>query len=378
LVVALLAAAVFLASWVMLDHWFFSHGRIVDTPYYQSYGLSMRNGEVPYRDFAVDYPPGALPVFLAPTYVGEPTWIVDYQRWFARLMAVCGLLVLAFVLLARPPVHGIVLVAVSPLLVGALILTRFDLWPAAFVAAGVAALLADRHRLGWFALGCAFTAKLYAVVLLPLALVWTLRRRGRRELAACALGWLAIVAVAFLPFAIVAPHGLWEGLWGQVSRPLQIESLAAAFLTTFGHPADAVSHHSIGLVGQGGLEAATAVVELAALIALWVAFARGPFERDRFVRYAAAAVCAFVVFGKVLSPQYLIWLVPLVALVRGSRGIAAGALLAAAMVLTQYWFAAPRYEAYGRDYSYAALVLLRDLLLAALLVVLALPRYSRA
>src|SRR5690242_4837713 len=92
LVVAVLAAAVFVASWAMLDHWFFSHGRIVDTPYYQSYGLSMRNGEVPYRDFAFDYPPGALPVFLAPTYVGEPTWIVDYQRWFARLMAVCGLL----------------------------------------------------------------------------------------------------------------------------------------------------------------------------------------------------------------------------------------------------------------------------------------------
>ena len=121
--VGILAAAVFLASWVMLDHWFFSHGRIVDTPYYQSYGLSMRNGEVPYRDFAVDYPPGALPVFVAPTYVGTPTWIVDYQRWFARLMAVCGMRVLAFVLLARPPVHGVVLVAVSPLLAGALILT---------------------------------------------------------------------------------------------------------------------------------------------------------------------------------------------------------------------------------------------------------------
>jgi uncharacterized membrane protein len=376
--VALLAVAVFLASWVMLDHWFFSHGRIVDTPYYQSYGLSMRNGEVPYRDFEVDYPPGALPVFLAPTYVGTPTWIVDYQRWFARLMALYGVLVLVFVVLARPPLHGIVLVAISPLLAGALILTRFDLWPAACVAAGVAALVADRHRLGWLALACAFTAKLYAVVLLPLAVVWTLRRRGRRELEWGVLIWLTTVAVVVLPFAIVAPYGLWESLWGQVSRRLQIESLAAAFLTTFGRPTDAISHNSIALVGQGGLEAATTAVELATLIALWVAFARGPVERERFVRYGAACVCAFVVFGKVLSPQYLIWLVPLVALVRGSRGITAAALLAAAMVTTQYWFAAPRYEAYGRDYSYAELVLLRDLMLVTLLATLALPRYSRA
>src|SRR5262249_40720286 len=155
------------------------------------------------------------------------------------------------------------------------------------------------------------------------------------------------------------------------------ESLGAAFLTTFGNPTAEVSHHSIGLVGQGGVAAATTLVELAALAALWVAFPRGPAERGRFLRYSAASVCAFVALGKVLSPQYLLWLVPLVALVRGARGLAAAALLAAALILTQYWFAAPRYEAYGHDFSYAGLVLLRDVMLVALLATLALPRYSR-
>jgi len=139
-------------------------------------------------------------------------------------------------------------------------------------------------------------------------------------------------------------------------------------------PVQAQDTPSIGLMGQGVLETVTTIVELAVLTALWVAFARGPAERGRFLRYAAACVCAFVVFGKVLSPQYLIWLVPLVALVRGSRGLAAAALLASAMVTTQYWFAAPRYEAYARDYSYAELVLLRDLMLVALLAALAFPR----
>ena len=47
---------------------------------------------------------------------------------------------------------------------------------------------------------------------------------------------------------------------------------------------------------------------------------------------------AFVALGKVLSPQFLIWLVPLVPLVRGRRGLAAAAMLGAAMLLTQAWF----------------------------------------
>ena len=61
-----------------------------------------------------------------------------------------------------------------------------------------------------------------------------------------------------------------------------------------------------------------ALAQAAALVALWIAFARGPATRERLIRYAAACICAFVAFDKVLSPQYLLWLIPVVPLVRGS------------------------------------------------------------
>src|SRR5262249_19099639 len=157
-------------------------------------------GAMPYRDFAVEYPPGALPVFVVPTYFGHPTALSTYDTWFARLMAVCGLACVAFVLLARPPTSGIVLVAVSPLLVGPLVMTRYALWPAAFVAASVAAFVHDRHRLGWLALALAVTAKLYAIVLLPVALVWTLRRRGREEVGRGLAIFAVTVVAVFAPF----------------------------------------------------------------------------------------------------------------------------------------------------------------------------------
>ena len=107
------AAAVFLGSWAALGHSFYAHGRISDTGFYQGYGLQMRLGAVPYRDFEVDYPPGSLPAFLVPTYVGHPTDPADYDRWFARLMEVCGLATLGLVMLARAPARGIAFVAIS-------------------------------------------------------------------------------------------------------------------------------------------------------------------------------------------------------------------------------------------------------------------------
>jgi hypothetical protein len=371
-VAALVAAAgLFLCSWAFLHTSVYSAHQLVDTPTYERYGDAMRAGQVPYRDFAVEYPPGALPVFVAPAYAG------GYATAFGWLMAALGVACLVLVALAGAPWWSVGFVAISPLLVGSLAFSRFDFWPAALLAGALAALLGDRDRLGWGLLGAAVAAKLYPAAVVPLAVVWTLRRRGRRELVVSGAIGAAVLAVAFVPFLVLSSGGLWSSLAGQLSRPLQIESLAASVLTTFGHPVVVDSHGSQGLAGHGVAAALSSLAAAAVLVALWIAFARGPADRRRLARYAAACICAFVVFGKVLSPQYLIWLVPLVALVGGRRGLAAIGLLAAALLATQAWF--PRhYWDYVDRFDRAWVVLARNMLLLGLLAVLSLPRPARA
>ena len=192
-----------------------------------------------------------------------------------------------------------------------------------------------------------------------------------------------MAAVAFVTLADVAPRGVWASLHGQASRPLQVESLGAAFLTTFGHPQIVTSHGSQNLVGHDAVGELLTALVVASLVALWIAFACGSATPERLVRYAAASVCAFVAFDRVLSPQYLLWLIPLVPLVRGVRGAIAAALLTLACVLTQVWFPR-RYFEYVDTFHLAGVVLARDLVLVALLAVLsftprpapALPRSS--
>jgi uncharacterized membrane protein len=366
----LAAVIVLLTSWIAVRHGFYANDLIGDTAIYREKASLVRHGQVPYRDFPFEYPPGALPVLVAPIYLGS------YQVAFGWLMAACAVLTLVLVALERPA--AAFFVAVSPLLVGALVLNRFDFWPALLAAAAVVALARDRHALGWAALGAAFAAKLWAVSLVPVAVVWTLRRAGRDRLARAVGAGSAVVAIAFVPFAVLAPHGLWQSIWGQISRPMQIESLGAAVLMVTRHAGVALSHgtHDPAGVLVGPTQAALQVVDAAVLIGLWIAFALGPAERERFLRYAAACVAAFVAFGKVLSPQYLIWLVPLVPLVRGRRGVWACALLALALVLTQVWYP-ERYYAYVYHYHLAWVVLLRDLVLVALLIPLVATRAPR-
>jgi uncharacterized membrane protein len=365
--VAVAAGGLFLLCWGLVHLGFWSHGALVDWPTYQQYGDAiLDHGRIPYRDFAVEYPPGALAVVILPAAFG------NYAAAFAWEMAACGLALVGVVTAIRR--EAAFYVALAPVLAGSLILSRFDLWPALLTVAALAAFLRERHGLGWGLLGAAVAAKLWPFVLVPLALVWSYRAGRMRG----ALVGLAVAAAVFVPFALVAPHGLWDSVRGQASRPLQIESLGASLFTAFGHPNVITSHGSQNVAGHGAIAAIFAVLQIATLVALWIAFARGPATGERLLRYSAAAVCAFIAFGKVLSPQFLLWLIPLVPLVRGRRGYAATALLTLALVLTQVWFPR-RYWDYVNAFHNADAVLARNLALVALLLVLAWPdRVARA
>lgn len=377
-----LGVALLLTSFGLLHVGPFAGYEIIDTPLYQRYGDAVLRGEVPYRDFSLEYPPGALPAFVVPSLAPA----VHYRTAFEILMLLCGVAAVVLVVgtlfsAGASPARlcaAAALAGIAPLALGSVVLTRFDLWPAALTIGVLAAFARDRDRLGFGVLAVAVAAKVYPAVLLPLALVYTGRRRGGREtLIGLAVFGLVLGAI-LLPFAILAPDGLGHSLERQTSRPLQIESLGSALLLMAHQvgsyePTVVSSFGSQNLVGSAPDALATlqTALQVLAVVCVWVLFAARRGWRDELLTASAAAVAAFVAFGKVLSPQYLIWLIPLVPLAAGRRGIAAAALFLAALVLTQLWFPSRYWHLVAFEAGPTWLALARDAVLIGLLAVLA-------
>lgn len=377
------AAVALAATWVVHE----SGRQIVDTGRYLTYATAVRDGLLPYRDVDVEYPPVALAVFVAPSLVASER--ESYLWAFAFLMALAGAtaVVLTGLTLRRlgrsrsVERRLLALLAVSPVLFGGVLLTRFDLVPAALVAGATLLAVTGRLRSSAAVLGLAAATKLYPLLLLPVLVTIAWRRRGSREAATVGVCAAGVVALAYLPFLVLAPGGVADSLWVQLSRPLQIESVGSGLLLLLDRAGLLVvgvesSHGSQNVTGAAAEALALSLTGLSAavVLAVWVAFARGEPSSERTVRCSAAVLLAAVGLGKVLSPQFLVWLLFPLVLPAGRRGNVARGLFWVAAAATAVWFPffyfdLPR----ERDPQVAALVVVRGLALVAALAVLVLP-----
>jgi uncharacterized membrane protein len=376
---ALVAIPVYLASCAVPDGGLFRAARFRDVHVYQGYAEKLLHGALPYRDVFVEYPPGAFAVFLPPTAFGAG----HYNAAFKALMALCGALTIVLVALVLAELGAsrrrigvaVALLALAPIALGPISLNTYDAWPALLTVLALWLLL-RRHDLPAFAvLGLAVSAKVYPLVLVPLAawLVW--RHAGARR-TAIALGVLVVVAAAVVaPFAAYAPHGVFESFRSQATRGLQVESFGASLLLVLDRLGlyDAEVVRTTGVAGRnlaGGAADAVAagllVLEAVAVATVWGLYARARDARELLPAAFAAAVAGFLAFTKVFSPQYLVWLLPLVV---AAGGPVAVALAAVAVVLAQVWFF--HYGALFRLEWPVWLLLARDLVMVALYGVLA-------
>lgn len=279
-----------------------------------------------FRGFAEGYlpylqtPPGGQPL--------EYPVLTGIFMWFASILAtpiaeilgidatvaffdvnVIGLLpflliaVIATALTVRHRPWDAAMVALAPtMILGATI--NWDLIPIALTA--LAMLAWSRSKPGWagVALGLAVAAKFYPILLLGAFAILALRTAKWRPSLVLLGATVATWVLVNIPFAIANTEGWWYFYSFNSERGVDFGSIwyAASVLGAPTVPADVLN-----VVATGSF------VLLFALIAV---LSLATKRRPRLAQVAFLVIAAFVLSGKVYSPQYVLWLVPLAAMAR--------------------------------------------------------------
>jgi uncharacterized membrane protein len=285
-------------------------------PLWHDEGLD--SGAVPYRDTAVEYPvlTGAFMWLTADLTRGVHNIVSSWSELIVfvvlttMLLSLCGLFVTAATAqtAGRRP-YDAAIFALSPLLVFHAF-SNWDLLAMAFTAGALWAWSREKPVLAGALIGLGTAAKLYPVFLLVAIGILAVRTRKYADpvwaASAAVLTWCAVN----VPIAIAYNHGWWAFYRFSIERPTERSTVWAMVKTLVD-----------GSVGAGDAPfwkpsgVAVALALIAALV-LVAALGLAAPVRPRLVQLVFLCVLAFLLTTKVWSPQYSLWLVPLIALAR--------------------------------------------------------------
>lgn len=297
---------------------------------YRGWYEVLSTGTFPAADVTWQYPPAAALAILSPALLP----FLDYASAFFVLAFLADLAVLTLLLNTglRPgrSLRGAWTWAAGLPLLGPTVYSRYDVM---VTAVAVAALVAGaRHpRLMGALTGFAVLLKVWPALLLTGAV------RGRAWAAA------AVTAGSLAAVSALAAPGAFAFVTFQRDRGTEVESLGALTLHVarwFGWPGEVLLNYgSPEFLGPYVGVVSDVAVGLTALafgwLLLWRLRARR-FTPRTLPEAAFTAVLLFTVTSRVISPQYLVWLIGLAAVClcfrAGTMTLPAGLVLAASFV----------------------------------------------
>ena len=377
---ALFALVLLVAGWA-LTLWVapWSDERVNDLFVYRVFAAPVLDGGLPYRDVAFEYPPLAAPAIALPGLVSTAA---EGFRWAFAVWTLLGAaaVVLLCGALARhtggDARRAMLAAATMPLLCGAVLRTHFDLFPVALVLAALLLLVRNRPRAAFAVLGVAVMTKAFPIVIAPIAIAWLLARGRRRDAWQGALVCAAVMAAIAGAAVAVSPDGALDAVRFQLDRPVQVESSPALVVLGLdavgaGHAESVKSFRSDGLLHPASDAVTslflTVLVALVTLLCVRVASGGRDAGARELVLASLAACAGFALFGKVFSPQFVTWVLPLGALAFAWRMHALALAVALVAVLTQIEFPAHYFDVVAREPLAVGVVALRNIALAAVI-----------
>ena len=290
------------------------------------------NGDIP----ITEYPPLSLIFFVIPRiFFSDP---FGYNIGYVIMIFVITIVGLHLMRrtaesLNMNPVWAMTIYSVLIALLLEYVADRYDIIPAVMTLASFYFFINKKMPAAFIILALAMMTKLYPAILLPIYLIIYMVERDWKGFATGTVWFLIGAAVVALPCLLIEPDLIMGFMGYHSARPLEIDSFAATLIYPFSlfgltdvwiqASTDAGSYGSDNL--RGPLCDAVApwltpiMMVLIVLFILWYGSVRYRLEKvdeRAFVLSAAIfiSLMIFILVGKVLSSQYIIWVIPFLAL----------------------------------------------------------------
>ena len=357
------------------------------TGLYYDVASRVLRGELPNRDFSFGYPPLSTFFFVIPRLFTSD--FAGYYNAFQIEVGLADLIALVAIYVAsRDREEGVgpalTTYTVLFLAVGPIIAQQYDLFPAVLTLLAVLAFARGYERTGWIAVALGALAKLFPLLLAPVFLIPALRQHDWRRVirAAVVMGMTAFVV--FAPMLVAAPAHAFGFLRDQTFRGIQLESTYGGALLALNQLGViyAVASHAFGAWNVTGpvVPIVTPLSVLVLVVSLAVTYrflyrkhtgSVGPASAGNLAAACCLAIVVTLATSKVLSPQFIMWPVPLLSLLTRPGRMAIWATFALIGALSYYIFPT-RYDALlAGDSRVIAVLVLRNILLLAVIVLLA-------
>ncbi|NGN68423.1 DUF2029 domain-containing protein [Streptomyces sp. A7024] len=306
---------------------------------YQGWYDVLRTGAFPVDDVSWQYPPAAALAILSPALLP----FLDYAHAFFVLACVADAIAFALFLRAGTregrSLAGVWVWIAGVALLGPTAYARYDLMVTA-LAVGALLTLGRHPRAGGALAAVGAMVKVWPALLL----LGTPRGRDTRRSWGTAVVTAGAVAAAF---AVAMPGG-FTFLTAQKDRGTEVESLGALVFHIARHHGwegrVALNYGSMEFLGPGVTTVSNIALALSIAAMLWLVLWRlraREFTPTTLTDAGFAALLLFTTTSRVISPQYMIWLVGLAAVAltlnAAHQAVPAGLVLAAtALTLVEF------------------------------------------
>lgn len=309
---------------------FHNGAHLNDVRIYYGYSLQLLQGKIPYQDFPFEYPPVALVPIILPQLINFTLDMNSYIVFFFGEIVIFSWLITQALHQLQPETtifkrYTIIVAILAPILPW-----RYDLFPTLLTLLTLVFIQKKQPIFAGIFLALGIGAKLYPLVLLPVFCLYYLVLKQYSALFKFLAANFVTSFVIGVSFWLLAGDELMSFVQYHRLRGLQLESLPAGLLLLgerFGWLKVSLVYNygAVHLASpQADIIAAvfpyiSLLIFSLAMLTCYLSFKREylitkTISLGSLVTFINVAILIFIVTNKVLSPQYVIWLIPFIPL----------------------------------------------------------------